>query len=92
MVISYFRAGGAAGQGQEQDTRGVPVFHTQIGSTGAAQRQLLLDFEEDRIFVIREVARSGSIGGHRIWPNALVPEESQLLQDDQRCAPSDDCA
>ncbi len=61
-----------------------PTFRTWVDTAGPLQKQLLLDYEEDRLCVVRQVSRYGSIGGRRLWPSA-EPENT-----DQR--DSDECA
>lgn len=56
MILSYFRRGAG----------GRPAC-VRFESGGLAGRQLLLDFEEDQLCVVREVRRRGYIGGQRPW-------------------------
>ena len=80
MIVSYFRAGSK--HHVDGAPWGEPCISPRIRSTGSAQRQLLLDFEEDQVFVVRQVARYGTIEGRRIFPNTdeglrLVPQEEE---------------
>ena len=92
MLISYFRRGRyprltetAAEPPCAQGTAVAPTFQTRIDSTGSSRNQLLLDYEEDQICVVRHIRRNGSIGGYRLWPRAEDPECAET-----DC--SDDCA
>jgi len=77
MLISYFRRGRYfyAEEQPAAQTTVQPAFQTRVDTTGSAQKQLLLDYEEDRICVVRHVYRNGSIGGRMLWPRA-EPEYS----------------
>jgi len=54
-----------------------PTFQTWVDTAGPLQKQLLLDYEEDRLCVVRQVSRYGSIGGRRLWPSA-EPEYTDM--------------
>ncbi len=56
MILSYYRRG--AGEW--------PAC-VRCESGGLAGRQMLLDFEEDQLCVVREIRRNGSIGGRHPW-------------------------
>jgi len=77
MLIRFFRAGEACTVGESPP--GETAFRTRVDITGTVQRQLLLDYEEDRICVVRCIHKDGSIGGRRLFPCA----------DNER---ADDCA
>jgi len=79
MLIQYFRSGRSfcVGEGPSADS----IFTTRVLSTGTAQKQLLLDYEEDKICVVRHVCREGKIGGRRLWPSA-EPEVYTGREDD----------
>jgi len=45
----------------------------ECAAEGTGGRQLLLDFEEDRICIVRQVQRNGCIGGTRPWSTPEFP-------------------
>ena len=66
MILSYYRRGA-----------GVVPGCVQCESGGLSGGQLLLDFEEDQLCVVREIRRNGCIGGRhpwaaerRVWPGS----------------------
>ena len=78
MILSYFRRG--AGEG---------AACVRFESGGLAGRQLLLDFEEDQVCVVREIRRNGSIGGRhpwtadrRVWPGGVAAAECGMARPD----------
>jgi len=68
MIISYYRTG----ERSEGEPRGEgdDCFRARVSTTGPAQRQMLLDFEEDQVCVVRQVAKYGKIEGCRLFPRA----------------------
>ena len=83
MILSYYRRG-AGGQ---------PTC-VWCESGGLAGRQLLLDFEEDQLCVVREIRRNGSIGGrhpwtdpvHRVWAGGREAAEGGMPGSPGDCA------
>lgn len=82
MILSYFRRG--AGEG---------AACARFGGSGLAGRQLLLDFEEDQLCVVREIRRNGSIGGRhpwaadrRVWPGGSGAAEGGMPGSPEDCA------
>ncbi|HDQ14388.1 MAG TPA: hypothetical protein ENN41_06200 [Sediminispirochaeta sp.] len=73
MVLSFYRQGGS----KEGELKGYD-FKAHTTSTGSAQRQLLLDFEEDRLCVVRQVRAQGAIGGRRLWPSSYESDFDEL--------------
>ena len=61
MILSYYRRGA-----------GRRPACVQFASGGTGGRQMLLDFEEDQLCVVREVRRKGYIGGQRPWGSGRV--------------------
>jgi hypothetical protein len=75
----------AAGRPAEEGWSPVrPTFRTWVDTAGPVQKQLLLDYEEDRLCVVRQVSRYGSIGGSRLWPSA--EPENPDGRDSDECA------
>lgn len=82
MIIGYYRKGMmAAEKGLEASKATSKCIGTREDSTGPAQRQLLLDFEEDQLCVVRQVARYGTIPGYRLFPGAGEDSEGDLEGD-----------
>lgn len=94
MLIHYYRLGkyrcrgNTAAESVTGSTAGRlpagPTFRTWVDTAGPVQKQLLLDYEEDRLCVIRQVSRYGSIGGSRLWPSA--EPENPDGRDSDECA------
>lgn len=76
--------GPEGGPVEEGQTPVRPTFQTWVDTAGPVQKQLLLDYEEDRLCVVRQVSRYGSIGGSRLWPSA-EPENPDRRESDE-CA------
>src|SRR6056297_2942641 len=106
MILRFYRRGveGVRTQvsgGKRTGTGGCAERQAcaECAAAGTAGRQLLLDFEEDRICIVREVQRKGCIGGTRPWsaPKANEAPEGPwpggLRWPQQSSAPgNDDCA
>jgi len=106
MILKFYRRGVEGGR--EQRTRGqgtgaLGCVQRQDGlewqacvecaAEGTGGRQLLLDFEEDRICIVRQVQRNGCIGGTRPWSTPEGPWPGGLRWPQQGSAPgNDDCA
>jgi hypothetical protein len=69
MILRYYRRGAEGARGQGTGARGYAEGRAcaECAAEGTGGRQLLLDFEEDRICIVREVRRNGCIGGERPW-------------------------
>ncbi|MDZ7793177.1 MAG: hypothetical protein U5P10_05625 [Spirochaetia bacterium] len=89
MILRFYRRGTEGSRGQAC---------VECAAEGTGGRQLLLDFEEDRICIVRQVQRNGCIGGSRpwsapegSWPGGPLP--GGLRWPRQGSAPgNDDCA
>jgi hypothetical protein len=75
MLIRYYRKGSS--EAKDRRAGESDCLETLVDSTGPAQRQLLLDFEEDQLCVVRQVARYGSIPGYRLFPRAWDEAEGE---------------
>lgn len=74
MIIGYYRKGTIVAEKGSKTSKN--CAGTREDSTGPAQRQLLLDFEEDQLCVVRKVARYGMIPGYRLFPGVGEDAES----------------
>jgi hypothetical protein len=86
MILSYYRRG-AGGR----------AACVRFASGGLGGRQMLLDFEEDQLCVVREIRRNGSIGGRRlqavgrVWPSG-GPGGADLVEPGPEQDRPEDCA
>ena len=84
MILRFYRRGAEGDRGQTC---------VECAAEGTGGRQLLLDFEEDRICIVRQVQRNGCIGGTRPWSAPEGPWPGGLRWPQQGSAPgNDDCA
>lgn len=102
MILRFYRRGAEGARGRRTRGQGIGAGGcgqlqacAECAAQGTAGRQLLLDFEEDRICIVRQVQRNGSIGGSRPWsaPESPWPGEVGVRWPRQCAAPgNDDCA
>jgi len=64
MILRFYRRGAEGARRQAC---------VECAAEGTGGRQLLLDFEEDRICIVRQVQRNGCIGGTRPWSTLEFP-------------------
>lgn len=79
MILRFYRRGAEGFRSHGAGAGGCAARQVcaECAAGGTAGRQLLLDFEEDRICIVREVQRKGCIGGARPWSAPRAPDGSK---------------